>query len=419
MADDSLFRPEAVAAVRQQAGGPVDNRGLANWIIVAFMSAVFAGAAIFLVCAQYSKKETVLGAVVPREGVVRVAPLRAGLVKTVWVHSGDFVSKDQPLFALSFDPVLENGDALGGGINRTTDDQLISNTQQGISRKQEIVQSRIEMQAKLKAVRDDIVRVAQERALQADRVALLQKNVDAISPLIEKHFISEFEYRARQDNLLQAKQALMQMDQSVEQMQNQIPQLQAQIAANRQLMAETEANISAGRAQIEERRLTNLSGQGGQIVALTAGQITNVQVKQGDLVSPSQTLGLIVPRNAHQVQQVNLWVPSRAIGFVQLGNKVRLMFDAFPYQTYGVGSGRVSEISTAPIMPTEIPIPIDTHEQMYRIVVDLDRNTLDAYGRTWALKPGMRLSADLILEEKSLFGWLFDPLMAVRKRGGR
>jgi membrane fusion protein len=92
------------------------------------------------------------------------------------------------------------------------------------------------------------------------------------------------------------------------------------------------------------------------------------------------------------------------------------MFDAFPYQTFGAGTGRVSEISLAPIMPNEIPIPIDAREQMYKVTATLDRDTLEAYGKVWPLRAGMRLSADLVLDEKSLLGWLFDPITAMRKR---
>ena len=159
------------------------------------------------------------------------------------------------------------------------------------------------------------------------------------------------------------------------------------------------------------------AGQGGQVVALRDGQITNIQVKQGDFVGANQTLALIVPQSSvSRAQQVVLWVPSRAVGFVQPGHKVRLMFDAFPYQSFGAGSGRVADISLAPIMPNELPIPIETNEQMYKVLVTLDRDTLEAYGRSWPLRAGMRLSADLVLDEKSLLGWLFDPVTAMRKR---
>jgi membrane fusion protein len=92
------------------------------------------------------------------------------------------------------------------------------------------------------------------------------------------------------------------------------------------------------------------------------------------------------------------------------------MFDAFPYATFGVGKGKVVALSGAPLNPHELPIPIETKEQMFRVLVALDQNHLNAYGRNWALSPGQRLSADLVLDERNLLDWLLDPLHATRQR---
>jgi membrane fusion protein len=50
------------------------------------------------------------------------------------------------------------------------------------------------------------------------------------------------------------------------------------------------------------------------------------------------------------------------------------------------------------------------------IDVELDQQAVTAYGKAWALAPGMRLSADIILEKRSLLDWLLDPLFAARQR---
>ena len=41
-----------------------------------------------------------------------------------------------------------------------------------------------------------------------------------------------------------------------------------------------------------------------------------------------------------------------------------------------------------------------------------------AYGKAWPLAAGMSLSADLVLEERSLLDWLLEPLLAAKKRAG-
>ncbi|OYO30310.1 hypothetical protein CD932_03555 [Janthinobacterium sp. PC23-8] len=76
------------------------------------------------------------------------------------------------------------------------------------------------------------------------------------------------------------------------------------------------------------------------------------------------------------------------------------MYDAFPFQTFGISRGVVREIASAPVMPNELPVPIETKEQLFRIRVMLERTALEAYGRSWPLTPGMR--AELISSSCSI-----------------
>ena len=63
-----------------------------------------------------------------------------------------------------------------------------------------------------------------------------------------------------------------------------------------------------------------------------------------------------------------------------------------------------------------LPVPIETREALYRIVVRIDDAAVNGYGRKWALAPGMRLAADMILDERNLWEWLLDPLIAAKRR---
>ena len=56
-----------------------------------------------------------------------------------------------------------------------------------------------------------------------------------------------------------------------------------------------------------------------------------------------------------------LFVPSRAIGFVEPGQRVRLMVDAFPYQRFGTLGGRVETVSQAVLSPNEVIGKVGAH----------------------------------------------------------
>jgi len=109
-------------------------------------------------------------------------------------------------------------------------------------------------------------------------------------------------------------------------------------------------------------------------------------------------------------------VPSRAIGFIVPGQRVRLMVDAFPYQRFGTLGGSVSTVSRAVLSPNEVLGKVALTEPAYRITVRLDRQDIDAFGRSVPLQPDMTLKADIVLEGRSLAAWLFEPLISVRGR---
>ncbi|MFL5160676.1 MAG: HlyD family efflux transporter periplasmic adaptor subunit, partial [Microvirga sp.] len=111
-----------------------------------------------------------------------------------------------------------------------------------------------------------------------------------------------------------------------------------------------------------------------------------------------------------------LFVPSRAIGFVEPGQRVRLMVDAFPYQRFGTLGGSVATVSRAVLSPNEVLGKVALTEPAYRITVRLDRQDIDAFGRAAPLQPDMTLKADIVLEGRSLVAWLFEPLISVRGR---
>lgn len=50
----------------------------------------------------------------------------------------------------------------------------------------------------------------------------------------------------------------------------------------------------------------------------------------------------------------------------------------------------------------------------YRVVVALDRQTVEAYGRPEPLKPGMLLEADIMGERRRLIEWIFEPLYSLK-----
>jgi membrane fusion protein len=185
--------------------------------------------------------------------------------------------------------------------------------------------------------------------------------------------------------------------------------LDGQIAQRGMEAQRSAAEIAAQRAALAEQRagLSRLD----QIVltAPVAGEVSDVSTEVGQHARPDASLVTIVPRGSRL--QVWLYAPSRAIGFVHPGQEVRLHFDAFPYQKYGAGRGRVTAVSRVPIEPSALDSALGIQEPVFRIRVAIDEAVPRLPGGAAArLRPGMTLSANLVLERRSLWEVLFNPI---------
>ena len=165
------------------------------------------------------------------------------------------------------------------------------------------------------------------------------------------------------------------------------------------------ADLQIQLSSIEQQRL-------GELRAPKSGVVSGLLVKTGKNVSQGQNLLTILPE--HSQMQAVIYVPTSAFGFIEAGQATRLRYHAFPYEKFGVYDGTIKEISNSVILPEETSTPGLIEQPAYRVVVALQEQTVKAYGKATALRAGMMLDADIVIEERSLLRWLFDPVFSVK-----
>jgi membrane fusion protein len=152
------------------------------------------------------------------------------------------------------------------------------------------------------------------------------------------------------------------------------------------------------------------------IVAPEAGIVSVVLADVGQAVTSTQALAVLQPDGTNL--QVNLFAPSRAIGFVKVGDSVRLRYQAFPYQKFGQYEGTVQTIARTALSSNEVAalqLPqIDQSEPLYRIVVEPAAQSVRAYGEKIPLQAGMAVDAYVLQETRTIYEWILEPLYSVR-----
>jgi membrane fusion protein len=157
--------------------------------------------------------------------------------------------------------------------------------------------------------------------------------------------------------------------------------------------------------------------------------VSAIHLLPGQSVQPGQTLLTLIARSAGTEHDssgklvAHLYAPSRSIGFLRKGQRVHLRYDAFPYQKFGMAAGVVAAVSRTPFAPSELPqnvaqqlvARLGAQEALFRAVVELDSQAVHARGVDWPLKPGLMLDADVKQEERAVWEWLLEPLLAWRR----
>jgi membrane fusion protein len=115
-------------------------------------------------------------------------------------------------------------------------------------------------------------------------------------------------------------------------------------------------------------------------------------------------------------------VPSRAVGFIKPGMTALLRYQAFPYQKFGQHAARVREVATTSVRPEELPTSAaampgaSQSEPVYRVRLELDQQTVRAYGAAMPLRSGMLVDASVMLERRKLYEWVLEPVFSISGR---
>lgn len=142
------------------------------------------------------------------------------------------------------------------------------------------------------------------------------------------------------------------------------------------------------------------------IVAPVSGVITDVTSTQpGDKIQANTPLGGIAPKNARPVLKMEIAEHDRA--FLREGLPVRLKFNAFPYQRYGLINGTLEYISPATKLSAQ------TKQPVYEGRVGLERDHYLVADSKYPLRYGMTATAEVVVRERRVIDLALDPFRQI------
>lgn len=410
-----LFRSEVLEARAARLSGDVLlSSTMPAWVTTGFVTLAVGSALTWAALASYARTETVVGVVASVEPLAKVIAPRPGIVTAVRVAEGDIVAAGATLATIRVEQQTELGAGAASSGIAAIDVQRQLTEQRIALEPARTAAERARLAAVIMGARRQQGEIDGQLELQDGLIESTRNGFTQIEGVVTNGFVTRNELERRRQIWLQAEQGrralLQQRDAAVANMasaQAELARLPIDSAAATTQLQSNLAQLAQGRAQQEAE-------QGYRITAPIAGRVTTVQTAPGRFVDGRVPLLTIVPERARM--RVDLYAPSRSMGFVAVGQPVRLLYDAFPYQRFGSFGGTIEGVSRAVIAPNEIDGPLQLKEPVYRVEVALDDQAIIAYDTKALLQPGMTLTANIVLERRSFLDWVLAPLKAVRNR---
>jgi multidrug resistance efflux pump len=379
---------EGETEILAQTPPPAVARALA-WLLIVIFAAGLA-AAVLVRFPETVRCQAVLVSDAAADPVQ--SPL-LGVLSAVNIVEGQEVIAGVELFRLRSDEILGWRTEL-----RTIEEDL---------HVREAIASKLEAshEAEMGIRKVELARAEQEASFREKHVQTARKLLEGVERLAKEGNISEAELFQRRLDLAESEKDLNLAMRSVQQEGLEILRLQTERARRR---SEDQAETEKLRVQIQSlaRRLENSEGDILFIRAPFDAVVTSL---------PQRSTGSVVQSGAElcQLARVNSGLAARLLleeeGLPRLapGQRVRLFFEAFPYQRYGSVEGTLEWVSPAAVSGGDIKGFVGRAR--------LDRAEIMVDGQPRPLRVGMRGEARIVVGSRTPIEYVFEPLRQLRE----
>lgn len=378
------------------------------------------GAVLFLTQAQYTRRMSAPGVLAPDSGLIKVQSPQGGIILERRVREGQQVRAGDVLYVVSAEVMYAPGSdhAARAGATAAQLEQLRARQAlieaDGVHSAAVERAERREAQAKAASLEAEVQQLDQEIAVQQERVNSRAQIYERHAQAQAQGFLSPLALQQKYDEFLDYKARLQSMRRTRLGVVRDLESVRGQIATLEQRHALAHSQLERQVVDLQQDRVTREATQRTLVTAPQDGIVAAVLAEPGQRVD-RETMLTIVPRKSQLEVQVML--PSSAVGFVREGDGVTLKFDAFPFQRYGSMHGTISEISQTSLAG---PDPAQAAASAgpgagggFRVRIRLPSQVFPVLRRAFPLRSGMKVDTQFVQERRTLIGWLTDPLAAL------
>jgi hemolysin D len=263
-------------------------------------------------------------------------------------------------------------------------------------------------QAELDSTRSEIAKLVAT-------APLARQQADAYRALVADRYVAHNDYLDKEQSALDKENELSAQRSHANELTAAIAEQRAQVEATAAKFRHGQLDeLEKATQQLTQSRDDEAKAQTRQALlslsAPVAGTVQQLAVHTlGGVVTTAQSLMEIVPDDALEVEAR---LQNKDVGFVQVGQRVAVKIEAFPYTRYGYLNGTITEVSNDAVQDRKTGL-------MFPVRIRLTTNRIHVDNRWITLTPGMTVTADIATGKRSVIGYFLDPLVQTAQEGMR
>jgi hemolysin D len=388
------------------------------------------------------------GKLVPQTFLKIVQPADGGVITEILVKEGDLVRSGQVLMRMDRQIADADGRALekdislkemqlrridaelgGGGMERHLGDgsDLFAQVEAQYHARRQMHIDIVEAEkAVLLRARHDLKAAAEVRNKLERTVPIYRQQAEAWDKLARDGFAGKLLALDRQRVHLENEQDLRAQEFSVAALQAAVSQSEKKLAQTisgsvQQLHSER-IEIAAQLQRLREdwnkqqHRVAQL-----ELKAPQAGTVKDLATHTPrTVVSPGTILLTLIPHD--EPLQAEVFVSNADVGFIQVGQTVKIKVAAYPFQKFGLLDGVVQQLGVDAVDTKDLSagkVGSVPEVLQYRALVALPKQIFDRFANDLPLSAGMQVSAEIHTGRRTLLEYLLSPIQRVRHEAAR